>query len=95
MVVKKTEKIEFRVTKKEKNIIKRRADKIDKSISEYVRDEIISRKNNKNIVDLDRIVMIKTLVLATDLVRYIEDRYVVQDDEELVRKVDEMWELLR
>ena len=95
MAVNKTEKIEFRVTKKEKNIIKRRADKIDKSISEYVRDEIISRKNNKNIVDLDRIVMIKTLVLATDLVRYIEDRYVVQDDEELVRKVDEMWELLR
>lgn len=90
--VKKKEKIEFRVTVREKNILKKRAEENDVSVSEYARDAALNKKVVKK--PLEDITIITIIAMITDILRYVEDRYDLQEDQILKRKVEEVWDIL-
>ena len=90
--IKKKEKIEFRVTAREKNLLKKKAEENGVSLSEYARDAALKKKVVKK--PLGDITIITIIAMTTDIMRYVEDRYDLQEDQNLKRKVDEIWELL-
>lgn len=82
----KTQKVECRITEKEKKDLIKKANKLGIPISEYIRQCIFFDNNNCR----DNINTIEIITLATELVRYIEDRYDTED-EWLRKKVVELW----
>ena len=90
--VKKKEKIEFRVTVREKNSLKKKAEENGVSLSEYARDAALKKKAVKK--PLEDITIITIIAMTRDIVRYVEDRYDLREDQNLKRKVDEIWDLL-
>ena len=71
--VKKKEKIEFRVTVREKNSLKKKAKENGVSLSEYARDSALKKKAVKK--PLEDITIITIIAMTRDIMRYVEDRY--------------------
>lgn len=86
----KSQKVECRITDKEKKMLFKKAKKLDMPISEYIRQCIFSDNKNHGI-NTDTI---EIITLTTDIVRYVEDRYNTED-EQLRRKVSEIWRKLQ
>lgn len=82
----KTQKVECRITEKEKKDLIKKANKLGIPISEYIRQCIFSDNNNCR----DNINTIEIITLATEIVRYIEDRCDTED-EWLRKEVVELW----
>ena len=61
-------------------------------MSEYARDAALKKKTVKK--PLEDITIITIIAMTTDIMRYVEDRYDLQEDQNLKRKVDEIWNLL-
>lgn len=90
----KTHKIEVRVRKEDKKKLLIKATKSDISISEYVRNLILNDICNNN-MNRDNIIYINEIItLATELVRCVETRC-DKEDEQLRKKVDELWDKLQ
>lgn len=85
----KSQKVECRLSEKEKKILLTRAKKLDISISEYIRQCIFSDNSNYK----DSVLIVELITLVTDIVRYIEDRN-DSEDEWLRKKVAELWKKL-
>lgn len=84
---KKSCQINIRVSEKERNKIKKHAQKNDLSISEYIRMKALSSVISKN----DRTAML--LVLLDEIVRKVKDDHICDSDtmNEFERKIDEAW----
>ena len=88
----KLEKAEFRLTTAEKKRIKNEADKMNLTVSEYLRNKVLTPKDKSQFTAVDAI---HIMTLATELVRYVEDRYTEYDDPYLRERVDDLWEMLQ
>lgn len=83
------QKVELRLTKKEKDKLIRKAEKYEMSISDYIRTVTIENdEKKKNLVNIESIQM---MVAVTDIVRYIEDHYDLEEDHALREKVVALW----
>lgn len=88
----KDDKVGFRVTAKERNFLEKKAVEMGVTISEYARDAALKKKvEKKPLADIE---IIAIIAMTTDILRYVEDRYDLQEDQVLKRKVDEVWDLL-
>ncbi|MCM1236057.1 MAG: hypothetical protein NC489_38710 [Ruminococcus flavefaciens] len=84
----KKDKVNIRVTKKEKNKILKDAKKLDMSISDYSRMLLLS-PNKK--VAAGNVVISNLLVKSQEMVNYIHDTY--NADDKLERMMEELWEI--
>ena len=87
----KLEKAEFRVTAAEKKKIKKEADKMNLTVSDYLRNSVFAQKDKSQFTAVDAI---HIMTLATELVRYVEERYTEYDDPYLRERIDDLWKML-
>lgn len=82
-----SEQIHIRVSEKDKKQIKKLAEKTGiGNTSKYMRMQALNGELKEGVT------VGIVLVLAEELVRYVEEKY-DNENEELRRKVDELWEL--
>lgn len=86
----KTENIHIRLTKREKKRLCKRAKELDVSISDCIR--ILTLK--KEVRTLKKAEYCKLAVWSQDLVTYVQQRYGREEDQELIERIDKVWELL-
>lgn len=84
------ESLHFRLSKREKNEIKKNAAKLKVSMSDYVRAAILSK--GKGNVSSNKLSM--SVVLCQDIVTYVQERYACEDDTELEERIDKLWNIL-
>lgn len=87
---KKTEKIDLRLTKKEKKNLCNRAAELNVSMSEYIRILLLK----KEIKVGKKTEYCRLVVLCQELVSYIAHRYSREEDQDLTERIERIWNLL-
>lgn len=86
----KTQDLHIRVSKREKEKLSKEAEKLGISVSEYIRPLIMQKKSNAEPSSK----VSTAVVLCQDIVTYVQEKYGCEDDEELSRRADKLWEIL-
>ena len=90
MKAKKPKIIKCRLTEDDYKKVCLKAEKQGLILSDYIRQNILPPQNTK----LNNVLMAEIVIRATEIVRDVEEKYIDQDNEELTRKVAELWSIL-
>jgi len=86
----KTQDLHLRVTKREKNKLSKEASKMGVSISAYIRPLILGKRSDGKTSSK----AIQVAVLCQDIVTYVEEKYICEDNIELSERMKKIWEVL-
>lgn len=86
-------KIDIRLSEEEKLQIERQAARKDMSVSEYARKRLLAK--NRGLNNQQSRAIGKIVVSTQQLLNYVQEKYVNNEDEELECKVDRLWKEIR
>lgn len=86
----KTQDLHLRVTKREKDKLSKEASELGVSVSAYIRPLIFGKKTDGKPSSK----VIQATALCQDIVTYVQEKYVSEDDSELSERIEKLWEIL-